>query len=126
MLLGRDDHQRAAVELAGGLGAVDELPQPRERGLRVAVVAVVVAQPAAGAVLARLGDVAAQLVDDQADAAGRQAGDALAGLGVGRLVVVGAEQRVDELCRWLSYAAEGSALARPAGFWRRRGACWSA
>src|SRR6188472_2385586 len=37
------DHQRAAVELAGGLGAVEELPQPRDGGLRVAVLAVVVA-----------------------------------------------------------------------------------
>ena len=28
VLLGGDHHERAAVELAGGLGAVDELPQP--------------------------------------------------------------------------------------------------
>ena len=96
VLLGGDHDQRAAVELAGGLGAVDELPQPRDRGLRVAVVAVVDAQPAAAAVLARLGDVGAQVVDDEPDAAGGDAGDALAGLRVGRVVVVGAEQRVDE------------------------------
>jgi hypothetical protein len=38
------------------------------------VVAVVDAQPAAAAVLARLGDVGAQLVDDQAHAAGGDAG----------------------------------------------------
>jgi hypothetical protein len=68
------------------------------------VVAVVDAQPSSAAVLARLRDVGAQLVDDQADAAGCQAGDALAGLRVRRLVVVGAEQRVDELCRPLDYA----------------------
>jgi hypothetical protein len=60
------------------------------------VVAVVDAQPAAAAVLARLGDVGAQLVDDEADAAGGDPRDPLAGLGVGRAVVVGAEQRVDE------------------------------
>ena len=66
MLLGGDHHERAAVELAGGLRAVDELPQPGERGLRVAVVAVVDAQAAAAAVLARLGDVGAQLVDRRA------------------------------------------------------------
>ena len=84
VLLGGDHDERAAVELAGGLGAVDELPQPRDRGLRVAVVAVVDAQPAAAAVLARLGDVGAQLVDDEPDAAGGDAGDALAGLRVGR------------------------------------------
>ena len=96
MLLGGDHDQRAAVELAGGLGAVDELPQPGDRGLRVAVVAVVVAQASAGAVLAGLGDVGAQLVDHQADAAGGDPRDPLPGLGVGRAVVVGAEQRVDE------------------------------
>jgi hypothetical protein len=77
VLLGGDHDQRATVELARGLGAVDELPQPRDRGLRIAVVAVVVAQAAAGAALARLGDVAAQLLDDQADAAGGDARDAL-------------------------------------------------
>jgi hypothetical protein len=68
------------------------------------VVAVVDAQAAAGAVLARLGDVGAQLVDHQAYAAGGDAGDPLAGLRVGRVVVVGAQQRVDELCRPLDYA----------------------
>ena len=96
VLLGGDHDQRAAVELASGLGAVDELPQPRDRGLRVAVVAVVVAQPSAGAVLARLGHVAAQLLDHQADAAGGDPRDALPGLGVRGAVVVGAEQGVDE------------------------------
>jgi hypothetical protein len=39
-----------AVELAGRLGGADELPQPRDRGLRIAVVTVVVTQPAAGTV----------------------------------------------------------------------------
>ena len=130
MLLGGDHDQRAAVELAGGLGAVDELPQPRDRRLRIPVVAVVDAQPPTAAVLARLGDVAAQLADDQPDAAGRQADDALAGLRVGRLVVVGAQQRVDELCRRASYAENGSAtvVARlwTVGFSRSRGARWSA
>ena len=129
VLLGGDHHEGAAVELAGGPGAVDELPQPRDRGLRVAVVAVVDAQPSAAAVLARLGDVGAQVLDDEPDAPCRESGDALAGLRVGRLVVVGAEQRVDELCRRLSYAAEGSALARwvaSAGFSGWRGARWSA
>ena len=90
------DSMDAAVELAGGLGAVDELPQPRDRGLRVAVVAVVDPQPAAAAVLARLGHVGAQLVDDEADAAGGDPRDPLAGLRVRRVVVVGAQQRVDE------------------------------
>jgi hypothetical protein len=41
VLLGGDDDQRAAVQLPGGLAAVDELPQPGDRGLRIAVVAVV-------------------------------------------------------------------------------------
>ena len=68
------------------------------------MVAAVNAQPSAAAVLARLGDVGAQVADDQADAASCQAGDALAGLRVGRLVVVGAEQRVDELGRARDYA----------------------
>ncbi len=53
-------------------------------------------QPAAAAVLAGLGDVAAQLVDDEPDAAGGDAGDALPGLGVRRAVVIGTEQRADE------------------------------
>ena len=96
VLLGGDDDQGAAVELAGRLGAVEEAPQPGDRGLRVAVIAVVVAQPAAAAVLARLGDVGAQLLDHEADAAGRDPGDPLAGLGVRRAVVIGAQQRVDE------------------------------
>lgn len=91
MLFGGDDDQGATVELARGLGAVDELPQPRDRGLRVARVAVVDPQPAAAAVLAGLGDVGAQVVYDEPDAAGRQTGDMLAGLRVRRLVVVGAQ-----------------------------------
>jgi hypothetical protein len=76
------------------------------------VVAVVDAQPSAAAVLTRLGDVGAQVVDDQADAAGCQAGDALAGLRVGRLVVVGAEERVDKLCRLADYAEDDLATPR--------------
>src|SRR3954470_21466438 len=96
VLLGGDHRQRAAVELAGGLGAVDELPQPRDGGFGVAVVAVVDANAAAGAVLADLGDLGAQLVDHEASAPGGDAGDSLAGLRVGRVVVVGAQQRVDE------------------------------
>jgi hypothetical protein len=94
VLLGGDDDQRAPVELAGGLGAVDELPQPRQRGLRVAVLAVVDAQPAAAAVLTRLGDVGAQVLDDESDAASGDPRDPRAGLRVGRVVVVGAQQRV--------------------------------
>ena len=62
MLLRREDHEGASVELAGGLRSVQEAPEPGEGGLRVAVVAVVVAQAAAAAVFARLGDVGAQLV----------------------------------------------------------------
>ena len=116
VLLGGDDDQRAAVELAGALGAVDELPQPGERGLRVAVLAVVVAQPSAAAVLARLGDVAAQLLDDEPDAAGGDPGDPLPGLRVRGAVVVGAQQRVDELCRRGDYA--DTIVGRPA--WNRR------
>lgn len=46
VLLGRDDDERAAVDLAGGLGAVEEPPEPRDRDLRVARVAVV--DPPAG------------------------------------------------------------------------------
>jgi hypothetical protein len=46
--LGGDHDQGAAVELAGGLGAVDEFPQPRDRGLWVAVLAVVDEADAAG------------------------------------------------------------------------------
>ena len=107
MLLGGDDDERATVELAGGLAAIDELPQPRERGLRVAVLAVVVAQAAAAAVLARLGDVGAQLVDHEADASGGDTRDPLARLRVGRALVVGSQQRVDELCRRLGYVDPG-------------------
>ena len=40
MLLGGDHHQGAAVELVGGLRAIDERPQPLECGIGVAVVAV--------------------------------------------------------------------------------------
>jgi hypothetical protein len=94
------------------------------------VVAVVDTEPAAVAVLARLGHVDAQVVDDQADADRSDPGDALAGLRVGRVVVVGAEDRVDELCRRLSYAAGGSSIAarrvRSAGFWLSRGVRWFA
>src|SRR3954463_13748676 len=68
VLLGGDHDQRAPVELAGGLGTVDELPQPGDRGPWAAVLAVVDTQPPARAVLAGLGDVGAQLVDDEADA----------------------------------------------------------
>jgi len=113
VLLGRDHDQRAAVELARCLGAVDELPQPGERGLRVALLAVVVAQPSAGALLARLGDVAAQLVEDEPNAAGGDPGDPLAGLRVRGPVVVGAQERVDELGRRRDYAEEtGRRFAR--------------
>jgi hypothetical protein len=76
------------------------------------VVAVVDAQPTAAAVLARLGDVGAQVADDQPHAAGRQAHDALAGLRVGRFVVVGAEQAEDELCRRAGYAEDDLAMPR--------------
>jgi hypothetical protein len=112
VLPGRNDDQRATEELAGGLAAVDVVPQPRDRGLRVAVVAVVDAQPAAAAVLAGLRDVGAQLVDDEADAPGGDAGDLLPGLGVGGAVVVGAQQRVDELCEPRSYADAPRPAAR--------------
>jgi hypothetical protein len=104
VLLGGDDDQRAAVQLAGGLRGVDVLPQPRQRRLGVAVLAVVDAQPAAASVLARLRDVRAQLVNDEAEAAGRDAGDALPGLGVRGAVVIGTQQRVDELGRRCGYA----------------------
>ncbi len=43
--MGGDDHERAAGGLTGGLGGVDELPQPGGRGLRAGILAVVVAQP---------------------------------------------------------------------------------
>jgi hypothetical protein len=112
VLLGGDDDEGAAVELAGGLGAVDELPQPLKRGLRVEVLAVVDAQAAAAAVLARLVDVGAQLLDHEPDAAGGDPRDPLPGLGVGGAVVVGAEQRVDELCRPLDYADQPMPYAR--------------
>jgi hypothetical protein len=68
------------------------------------VLAVVDAHSAAAAVLARLGDVGSQLVDHEADATGGDPRDPLAGLGVRRAVVIGAQQRVDELCRPLDYA----------------------
>jgi hypothetical protein len=91
------------------------------------MVAIVDAQPAAGAVLAGLRHVRAQLVDDEPHAAGGDAGDPLPGLGVRGLVVVGAEQPVDELCRRGDYAdmvarsgrepsvAEGFSTASEAG-----------
>jgi hypothetical protein len=112
VLLGGDDHEGAAVELAGAPAGVDVLPQPCDRGLRVAVLAVVDSQPAAAAVLARLRDVGAQLVGDEADAAGGDPGDPLSGLRVRGAVVVGAEQRVDELCRPLAYADQLVPCAR--------------
>ena len=96
VLLSHDDYQRAAVELARALRAVEESPEPRDGGVRVAVVAVVVAQATAAAVLAGLGDVRAQLVDDEANAAGGDSHDPLPGLRVRRAVVVGTQQRVDE------------------------------
>jgi hypothetical protein len=122
VLLGGDDDERAAVELAGRLGAVDELPYPGERGLRVAVLAVVDAQPSPGAVLARLGDVGAQLVDDETDAGGRDPGDPLAGLRIRGAVVVGAQERVDELCRpWTMRISRCRARERRGGWsWRRQ------
>jgi Phage integrase family len=55
-------------------------------------------------IIAGLREVGAQLVDDEADAPGGDAGDLLPGLGVGGAVVVGAQQRVDELCEPRSYA----------------------
>jgi hypothetical protein len=79
------------------------------------VVAVVVAQPPAGAVLARLGDVGAQVGDHEPDAAGGDACDAFARLRVGRAVVVGAEQGVDELGRPRAYA--NAPLAPRERFW---------
>ena len=85
VLLGGDHDERAAVELAGGGGGVDELPQPLDRLLGLAGVAVVDLQPAAAAVLAGLGDVGAQLVDDQPDPAHGEALDALAGRVYGEL-----------------------------------------
>jgi hypothetical protein len=85
VLLGGEDDQRAAVELARARRAVKEPPEPRECGLRVAVVTVVVPEPPARAILARLGDVAAQLVDDEADAARGDPGDPLAGWVYGEL-----------------------------------------
>jgi hypothetical protein len=42
VLLGGDDDEGAAVELASALGGVDVLPQPCDRSLRVAVLAVVI------------------------------------------------------------------------------------
>jgi hypothetical protein len=67
-----------------------------QRGLRVTVLAVVDAKPAAAAVLPGLRDVAAQLLDDEPHAAGGDPRDPLAGLGVGGAVVVGTEKGVDE------------------------------
>ena len=52
----------------------------KQAGARAAVVD---AQPATAAVLARLSDVGPQVAHNQPDAASRQAGDALANLGVG-------------------------------------------
>lgn len=104
VLLGGDDDKDAAVELACSLGGVEELPQPGDRGLRVAMFAVVDAQPATAAVLAGLGDLGTQLLDQQPNAARGDARDPVAGLRVRGAVVVGAEQGVDGLCRWLSSA----------------------
>jgi pimeloyl-ACP methyl ester carboxylesterase len=117
------------IDLLGFSRAVDELPQPRDRGLRVAVLAVVEAQPAATAVFAGLRDVRAQFVDEEPHAAGGDAGDPLPGLGVRGLVVVGAQQRVHELGRARDYAdtvvgrlrgAGGDGFLRLAGGWRGR------
>jgi hypothetical protein len=83
--------------------------------VRVALLAVVDPQASARAVLAGLGDVGAQLVDDEADPAGGDPRDPLPGLGVGGAIVVRAEQRVDELCRRAGYAEGGM---RPP--WRSR------
>jgi hypothetical protein len=89
VLLGGDHDERAAVELAGGLGAVDEPRHPRDGLVGLVAVAVVDSELAAAAVLAGLGDVRVELIDDQADATDGQAGDPLAGLAEWRAVVVG-------------------------------------
>ena len=53
-------------------------------------------RPPAAAVLAHLGHVGAQLVDDEANAVDGQVADALAGVRIRRVVVVRAQQGVDE------------------------------
>src|SRR3954447_9474551 len=94
------------------------------RGDRRLRVAVVVPGAAAGAVLAGLGHVAAQLLDHQADPVGGDPGHSLPGLGVGGAVVIGTQQRVDELCRPLRYAGQPVPVREEArGWsWRRKSA----
>jgi hypothetical protein len=60
-------------------------------------------QPAAGPVLARLGDVYAEVVDDKPDPRDRQLVDTVAVLSVGAAVEVGSEQPVNELCGGADY-----------------------
>lgn len=102
-----DGDQRVG-ELPGGLGAVDEPPQPLDRLSGCSGVAVVDPQRARSAVFARFGDVGAELLDDEADPGDGEPGDAVAGLGVGRVVVVSPQEGVDELCRPLDYADQPS------------------
>ena len=100
VVLGGEDDERAAVELAGSLGAVDELPQPRAGGVDVAVGDL---RRAGLAVLERGRLGRAVLVEDQPDAVG---GDRARSVIAAAQVVgpVGPEQPVAELGRARDYA----------------------
>ena len=99
-MLGGEDHEHAAVDLTGGLGAVDELLQPPQRRDGIAVGDLRLARLAA---LERRCRRRAVLVEHQAQpVGGGRAGDVVAGLEVARCRR--AEQAVGELCRPRSYA----------------------
>jgi hypothetical protein len=93
-----------AEKLARGFGAVDELPQPRDRLLGLARVAVVDPERTLTAVLARFGHIRAELLHNEPNPARSELCDPVARLGVGALIVVRAQKAVCELGRRRDYA----------------------
>jgi hypothetical protein len=100
VVLGGEDDERAAVELPRALGALHELPQPRAGLLDLAVGHL---RLAGRTVLQRRRRRRAVLLEDQADAVGR---DPLGGALIAAQVAgdVGSEQAVGELRRPRDYA----------------------
>lgn len=108
VVLGGEDDQCASVELAGGLGGIDVLPEARLGVVGFGVGGLGLAGLAAleGG---RLGS--AQVVEDESEAVGGQgAGDVVAGAEV--VGPVGPEQPVGELCGLRAYADAPPATAR--------------
>jgi len=110
---------RPPEKLPGAFRTIDVARHPLQRRLRLLRAAVVDPQPAAGPVLARLGRVRAEFIDHQPDPGDREMRDPLAGLRVRRSVVIGAQERVDELCGLRAYAdvPSGGGLGEDASLW---------